>query len=279
MRGVTHKTNTFLDDIKTTGDGEDLRQVLRHCSKHKLNMISRVAKEVKNDKYGTSDEQTRDLRGPRSEVLTEDMLNTLFISKDMNEKWRYTFILQLFVNMRPSEVESLELVPGYWRERSGETYDAFYLWNEKVDRDEYKPAPRFVKQVYDKWVGLFDGEPGYSAPYLNQVFQEVRGRLGWPWDETNHKDRADGTTSYLYSNKSLRHTSKALFREAVGGDQYKIAHHMHHNVESHVGSQGAYGRYDPGEWVRDLKRAFLPYYEMVRGECEDTGELFPELSE
>jgi len=269
MQGMTKDTGTFLDDIETTGDGSDLRQILRYCSKHKLNMIRRVAKDVKNHKYGTSDETTRNLRGKRSEVFTEDMLNDLFISRELEASWRWTFILQLFLCLRPSEIRSVELERGYWRERDGTEFDAFHIWNEKCDRDEYKPAPRFMKRVYDKFCEVFRGRDRFSAAYANKAFSYVRDRLGYPWNDENPESRADGSTSYLYSNKSIRHTSRALFGDAVGNDPYKVAHHMHHSVESVVGTQGAYGKYDHGEWVRDLKKAFLPYYELIRDKCED----------
>jgi len=275
MQGMTKDTGTFLDDIETTGNGDDLRQILRYCSKHKLNMIARVAKDVKNHKYGTSEETTRNLRGKRSEVFTEDMLNDLFISRKLNESWRWTFILQLFLCLRPSEIRSVELVRGYWRERDGTEFDAFHIWNEKCDRDEYKPAPRFMQRVFERFCEVFRGRDRFSAAYANKAFSYVRRELGYPWNDENPECRADGSTSYLYSNKSIRHTSRALFGDAVGNDPYKVAHHMHHSVESVVGTQGAYGKYEPGEWICDLKKAFLPYYELIRDKCEDcSSELF-----
>jgi len=265
---MTKQTGTFLDDIKTTGDGEELKQVLKNCSKHKLNMLSSVAKKVKNDKYGKSGTTTRNLRGQRSEVFTDSMLNDLFINMKIPEQWRVTTILQLFLCLRPSEVQSVELVKGYWRERDGTEHDAFHIWNEKCDRDEYKPAPRFIKQVFFAYQELV-GPDGYTAAYLNKIFSQMRERLGYPWNDENPEKRADGATSYLYSNKSIRHTSRALFGDAVNNDPYKVAHHMHHSVESHVGTQGAYGRYDPEEWKQDLKEAFMEYYELARANYDD----------
>jgi len=175
---MTKQTGTFLDDVKTTGDGEDLKQILQNCSKHKLEMLRTVAKDVKEDKYDTGN-TTRNLKGQRSEVFTDGMLNTLFISGEIPDKWRTVFILQLFLCLRPSELQRLKIVEGYWRERDGTEHDAFYIWNEKCDRDEYKPAPRFVKQVYYKMQQQL-GADRYTPAYLNKIFRQTRERLGHP---------------------------------------------------------------------------------------------------
>jgi hypothetical protein len=136
-----------------------------------------------------------------------------------------------------------------------------------------------MQKVVGRWDELFEGRDRYTAAYANKVFSYLRDRLGYPWDDENPRKTRDGRTDYLYSNKSIRHTSKQLFMDATGNDPWKVAHHMHHNVESKVGSQGAYGRYDPDDWTRDLKRAFLPYYELIRPDCEnvESRELFGDV--
>jgi len=279
MRGVTKDTGTFLDHIKTTGDGEDLKQVLRHCGKHKLKLIRSVAGDVIEHKYKPNKSRRRNLKGNRSEVFTDEMITQMFTTRAICDRMRYTFILQFFLALRPSEVKSVEVYPGYWRMRDGSEFDAVYIWNEKMDRDEHKVCPAFLRRFIEFYHGLWPDSKrwGYGASYIGNEWRKLRDRLGFPWDDMNPKKTRDGRPDYLYSNKSIRHTSHEVFKDVVGDSPFKLAGHMHHKPSSDprvTSTQEHYYQRNLESWSSEYKKAFLPWYEVIRGEVEELDSLF-----